>query len=84
MQNLPFNFYAQIPHLDAGGGVHHLKPDGQPGQEGGQLFIIYNFVHVIIFNVRYHHCGDVIIFHVEINTYFATLLFHQQMTFKPL
>ena len=40
MQNLPFNFYAQIPHPDAGGGVHHLKPDGQPGQEGGQLFIL--------------------------------------------
>ena len=29
-------FYSQVPHFDAGGGVHKLKPDGKPGQEGGE------------------------------------------------
>ena len=54
------DFPDQVPHFDAGGGVHKLKHDGKPGRERGasqhalmiilyfNCFTIVSYIHIVI------------------------------------
>ena len=76
------DFPDQVPHFDAGGGVHKLKPDGEPGRERGasqhaltfpylymiidHCFTIASYIHIVISRTDDHHTIKLPCYHIFI------------------